>query len=188
MIDSRLAWFFFRDAMKVHLITDPTVAAHRVLGRPANSVETYTSVAEAEVRLAERSDSERVRFIRRYGADKTRLRNYDLVCDTTRATPEEIAARIVDALQTPPAGPHLLIDPHRIHSSADSGVGDDSIRLGYARPHFFVVDGLPAVHAALRDGLTLVSAHLVAEADEQIGGHSATAHFAARYQPAIRVR
>src|SRR5262249_44619167 len=38
VVDSRLAWFFFRDALKVHLITDPAVAAHRVLGRPANTV------------------------------------------------------------------------------------------------------------------------------------------------------
>jgi len=38
VMDSRLAWFFFRDAVKVHLITDPVVAAHRVMGRPADSV------------------------------------------------------------------------------------------------------------------------------------------------------
>ena len=42
IVDSRLAWFFFRDALKVHLITEPTVAAHRVVGRPTNAVETYT--------------------------------------------------------------------------------------------------------------------------------------------------
>jgi cytidylate kinase len=34
VVDSRLAWFFFQNALKVHLITDPTVAAYRVLGRP----------------------------------------------------------------------------------------------------------------------------------------------------------
>jgi cytidylate kinase len=102
VVDSRLAWFFFRDALKVHLITDPAVAAHRVLGRPANTVESYTSAAEAHARLSQRSESERLRFLERYGADKTRLRNYDLVCDSTRATPEEIVARIVDALAEAP--------------------------------------------------------------------------------------
>ena len=80
VVDSRLAWYFFREALKVHLIADPMIAAHRVLSRPANTVESYTSAAEARVRLAERSESERVRFLERYGADKTRLRNYDLVC------------------------------------------------------------------------------------------------------------
>jgi cytidylate kinase len=111
VVDSRLAWFFFRDALKVHLIIDPTVAASRVLGRPESSVEGYASVAEARERLAQRSESERVRFIDRYGADKTRLRNYDLVCDSTRATPEDIVARVVEALTEPPEGPRLFIDP-----------------------------------------------------------------------------
>jgi predicted cytidylate kinase len=85
VVDSRLAWFFFRDALKVHLITDPVIAAHRVLGRPADTVESYSSADEALQRLAERSESERVRFIERYGVDKTRLRNYDPVRATMRA-------------------------------------------------------------------------------------------------------
>jgi hypothetical protein len=37
----------FRDALKVHLITDPVVAAERVLGRPGDAVEHYGSVQEA---------------------------------------------------------------------------------------------------------------------------------------------
>src|SRR5437868_14284881 len=41
VVDSRLAWFFFRDALKVHLVTDATVAAHRVLWCPECSVERY---------------------------------------------------------------------------------------------------------------------------------------------------
>jgi CMP/dCMP kinase len=39
VVDSRLAWFFFTDAFKIHLITDPTVAARRVLARPSSEVE-----------------------------------------------------------------------------------------------------------------------------------------------------
>src|SRR2546423_4213592 len=185
VVDSRLAWFFFRDALKVHLITDPTVAAHRVLGRPDSSVESYTSAAEARQRLAERSESERVRFIERYGADKTRLRNYDLVCDSTRATPEDIVARIIEALSAPPDGPRLFIDPLRIHPTADRGIGAGPVRLGYARPHFFVIEGHRAVAAAVRDGRPLVRAALAAEADEPVDGRSAEAYFAG--QPVRRV-
>ena len=32
VVDSRLAWHFFTDALKVHLITEPIMAARRVLG------------------------------------------------------------------------------------------------------------------------------------------------------------
>jgi len=163
VVDSRLAWFFFRDALKVHLITDPAVAAERVLGRPGDTVESYVSATEARQRLAERSESERVRFIERYGADKTRLRNYDLVCDSTRATPKEIVARIVDGLVQPSGDVRLFIDPRRIRTAAGIVAGTGQIRLAYARPHFFAVDGLTELAAAVRDGQTLVSAVLAAE-------------------------
>ena len=84
-MDSRLAWHFFTDALKVHMITEPAEAARRVLARPSGPAESYTSLEEAKAKLRERSESERSRFIIRYGVDKARLRNYDLVCDTTRA-------------------------------------------------------------------------------------------------------
>jgi len=180
VVDSRLAWFFFRGALKVHLITDPTVAAHRVMRRPADAVERYGSVDEARRRLGERSESERVRFIQRYGADKTRLRNYDVVCDSTRATPEEIVARIVEALPEPPDSTQLFVDPRRIRLTDGPGADAGPVRLGYARPHFFIVDGRRAVGAAVRAGHTLVAAALAAEAGETVNGRSAEAHFAAR--------
>ncbi len=189
VVDSRLAWHFFREALKVHLIADPMIAAHRVMSRPANTVESYASATEARARLAERSESERVRFLQRYGADKTRLRNYDLVCDSTSATTEEIVARIIEALAGPPpldGRPRLYIDPRRIHPSIEHGTGTGPIRLGYARPDFFVVNGHREVHSAARDGHTLVQADLVAEADETIDDCSAETYYATHYRPTPR--
>jgi predicted cytidylate kinase len=157
VVDSRLAWHFFRDALKVHLITDPHVAADRVLGRPADSVENYSSHLEALKHLAERSESERIRFLDRYGADKTRLRNYDLVCDSTRATPGEIVERILEVLSTPPTGLRLFIDPRRIHASSDH---DGPVRLAYSRPNFYAVSGHAAINAAAHNGAALICATL----------------------------
>jgi predicted cytidylate kinase len=181
VVDSRLAWFFFRDALKIHLITDPAVAAHRVLARPADAVETYTSSAEARQRLAQRSESERARFLERYGADKTRLRNYDLVCDTTRATPDEVVTRVIDTLTTPPDETRLFIDPQRIHATVNPGADGGAIRLGYARPLFFVVSGHRALGDALHSGHRLVPAVLAAEGDEPIDGMSTHAYYATRH-------
>jgi predicted cytidylate kinase len=185
VVDSRLAWFFFRDALKVHLVTDPAVAAYRVLGRPTDGVERYASAAEARQRLAQRSESERVRFIERYGADKTRLRNYDLVCDSSRATPEEIVARIVEAMSAPAGDTRLFIDPRRIHRTAHRTADGGPVRLGYVRPHFFVVSGQRAVDAGVRAGHTLVPAVLVAEDAEPIDGLSAQTYFARHALPAV---
>lgn len=158
VVDSRLAWFFFRDALKVHLVTDPVVAAHRVLERPADAVEGYRSVAQARRRLAERSASERERFLKRYGVDKTRLGNYDLVCDSSRATPDEIVAAIVGVLPEPPGPLRLFVDPRRIELAAGEGSGAGPIRLRYDRPRFIAVAGRQAVRDAVRDGRTLVAA------------------------------
>jgi CMP/dCMP kinase len=157
VVDSRLAWFFFRDALKVHLITDPVVAAQRVLSRPSDTVENYTSLAEAMVRLAERSESERVRFLQRYGADKTRLDNYDLVCDSTRATPEAIVDHIVEALAAPPGVLRLFLDPRRI---VGDGPEDGAVRVRYSRPEFHLVTGRAKIRTAVLQERTLLAAIL----------------------------
>lgn len=186
VVDSRLAWYFFTDALKVHLITEPTVAATRVLGRPTE-VENYATVEEARSHLASRSESERFRFLTRYGADKLRLRNYDLICDTTRATPADIVEQMVECAQkpSPPAGePVCHLDPQRIFPTADlpasdSADADQPLAVGHSAPHFFVVRGHRALSAAVRSGQPLVRAELVAEGTEEINGAPCNEYFRA---------
>jgi cytidylate kinase len=192
VMDSRLAWHFFRNGFKVHLITEPTVAARRVLGRPANEVENYATLEEAKERLRSRSESERQRFLTRYHADKHALRNYDLVCDTTRARPEEVLELIVEAyegaIDARGASPLLLLDPARIYPTQEiralrdadaafveavGAAGPDAlepIAIGYADGQFYVVDGHRRLSAALRSGFRLVPGVLLAQDDEQIVG------------------
>jgi predicted cytidylate kinase len=187
IVDSRLAWFFFKDALKIHMITEPMVAARRVLSRPGDEVESYASVEEAIERLASRSESERLRFVTRYGADKTRLRNYDLICDSTGATPDQIVEAIVEVFHRPQtADPVLFLDPTRIYPTAEiTAVGGmwgsdlvesvkadpgslETISVGYAHPNFFVIDGHRRLSAAIQNGLRLVPARLAAEANEEV--------------------
>jgi predicted cytidylate kinase len=163
VVDSRLAWHFFADALKVHMIADPTVAATRVLARPGDAVERYATVEEARSRLTERSESERMRFLTRYGVDKTRLRNYDLVCDSTSAAPEDIVERIAEQLEADgTGGPALWLDPRRIRPD---GVPSPARTLAvrYAAPDFFAVEGQELVSEAIEAGRPLVEARLVAE-------------------------
>jgi predicted cytidylate kinase len=180
VVDSRLAWHFFTGALKVHLITDPAVAARRVLGRPGDAVEAYAGVEEALRDLADRSDSERQRFLTRYGVDKTRLRNYDLVCDTTRAAPEEIVERVIEHLDHPAGAPRpvCLLDPQRVQPTGADDASEEIV-VGYTAPHFFAISGHGALRAAVRSGDTLVPMVLAAEADEQIDGRTCGRYFAA---------
>ncbi|SCF32209.1 AAA family ATPase [Micromonospora mirobrigensis] len=210
VMDSRLAWHFFTHALKVHMITEPAEAARRVLLGRSGPAESYTSLEEAKAKLQERSESERNRFIVRYGVDKARLRNYDLVCDSTRATPEQVIQHVVDAYEgrlgadvLRDAPPLLLLDPARIYPTEDITTlrglwdsefvgevaegGDEALeplRIGYTGEYFFVVDGHRRLSAALQSGFPLVPAQLVAEADEPVvGGMSAVEYFTAQVRP-----
>jgi CMP/dCMP kinase len=193
IVDSRLGWHFFADAFKVHLITDATVAAQRVMARPADGVESYASLEEAKQRLHERSESERARFLARYHVDKARLRNYSLVCDTTRTRPEEVAAQIIDAFERYADGElSLLLDPSRLYPTehiknlrgswstagtdlvrkvAATNVNDlPPIRVGYDGHRFFIINGHRRVSTALRANATLIRAELAAEDTEIVVG------------------
>ncbi|MFI7577044.1 AAA family ATPase [Micromonospora sp. NPDC049497] len=212
VMDSRLAWHFFTDALKVHMITEPGEAARRALLRPSGPAESYTSLEEAKAKLRERSDSERNRFILRYGVDKARLRNYDLVCDSTRATPAEVITHIIDAYEgrlgadvLRDSPPLLLLDPARVYPTEDvsalrdlwdtgfvgevATAGDEALKplkIGYTGEYFFVVDGHRRLSAALQSGFHLVPALLVAEVDEPVvGGMSAVDYFAAQVRPGL---
>jgi predicted cytidylate kinase len=210
IMDSRLAWHFFTDALKVHMITEPGEAARRVLARPSGPAESYTSLEEAKLRLRERSDSERNRFILRYGVDKARLRNYDLVCDSTRAGAEEVIEQVVAVFtgqfgaevvrDTPPL---LLLDPARVYPTEEVATSRDGwdaepvaevgaageaalapLEIGYTGEYFYVVNGHRRLSEALRAGVRLVPGRLVAEADEEVvGGMNAVEYFAAQLRP-----
>ena len=206
VVDSRLAWHFFPEAFKVHLIADPGVAARRVMSRPESDVEAYPCMADAVAGLQRRSDSERTRFLLKYGVDKARLRNYDLVCDTTHAQPGNITDSILAAAGGtlsasmhvhPP--PLLLLNPRRVYPGPgvrhlrdlrESGPAEDLQQPGGADPepvsaaytgrYFYLVDGHRRLSAAVASGRTLLPARLVAEAGEQMAaGLSAQQYFEA---------
>jgi|SRR5450755_1377267 cytidylate kinase len=203
VVDSRLAWFFFTDALKIHLIVDPVIGAKRVMSRPASDVESYSSITEAVSRLRERDDSERVRFIRKYEIDKARLRNYDMICDSSRAQPENICEDIIAALKgdhgvdvLSKIPPLLDLDPSRILPSQNikslgyffdsafvaeiARAGHralDPISVAYCDRYFYVIDGHRRLSAAIRNGFTLVPARLVAEADETVAANLSACKF-----------
>ncbi|GGM89651.1 AAA family ATPase [Dactylosporangium sucinum] len=186
IVDSRLAWFFFHEAFKVHLVTEPGEAARRVLARPHSEVENYSSLDEAKTNLRSRSESERMRFLTRYGADKFRLRNYDLVCDSTRARPEEIVDLVqaafegrlgADILREQP--PLLLLDPMRVYPTREldfPAPTDDvtvpeamePLTVGHSGPDYYIIDGHRRLSAAVQAGLRLVPASLLAEGEEPV--------------------
>lgn len=95
VVDSRVAWRFLPHSLKVFLVCPPAVAAQRVHAQNRKD-ESYADRQHAVEQLRQRFESEKARFARYYGASLGNLRNYDLVIDTSLATPEQIADKVCD--------------------------------------------------------------------------------------------
>src|SRR5262249_41784093 len=96
VIESRLAGWIVRNeglaAVTVWIDCDPAVRAARV-AEPEG-----TSPAPARAENDERQRVERQRYLATYGIDLADLSIYDLVLDSTTATPDDLAGQVVDRM------------------------------------------------------------------------------------------
>ncbi len=98
IVDSRMAWHFVRDTFRIYLTTDPEAAAVRVM-RAGREAERFNTVSEAAERIRARKTSEKKRYFELYGVDCKDFNNYNIIIDTTFATPEQVADRIVEGIR-----------------------------------------------------------------------------------------
>lgn len=99
VMDARLGWYFIPDSVKVFLDVRLEVAAKRVYGAGRHT-ETENVDLDATVRaIAQRTESERERYIAYYGIDYFDPAHYDLVIDTSDLTPEEVVETILAHLR-----------------------------------------------------------------------------------------
>lgn len=98
VFDSRLAWNFVTESFKVFLMVDINEAANRVFNDNRDT-ETYASVQECKKALLDRQLLEQERFAQLYGIDYYNMNNYNLVLETTNASPEVIAKEILNRFE-----------------------------------------------------------------------------------------
>lgn len=105
VFDSRLAWNFAPKSFKVFVITDIDEAARRVFNDSlrANS-ESYESQEACKKALINRQKLETVRYKEIYDIDYYDMSNYNLVIESTNASPAEIAQEILDRMEEYQAG------------------------------------------------------------------------------------
>ncbi len=96
LIDSRMAWHFVRGTFRVYLTTELEVSAARIFAA-GRSEEHFETVAETAANIRLRRESEKKRYCDLYGVNNKDLFHYDLVLDTTYASPAEIATCLCDA-------------------------------------------------------------------------------------------
>lgn len=96
IIDARLGWYAVPDSFKVYLTVDIDEAASRAFNdENRKETEKFDTIEEQKKDLITRYKLENERYFNLYNVRKEDLSNYDLVIDTTKITPEEVADRII---------------------------------------------------------------------------------------------
>ncbi len=154
--DSRMAWHFAENTFKVYMYVDPTVAAKRVFLADRGNVEKYRDVDEAREMLVARSIEENKRFKDIYGVDNFDYRNYDLIVDSTSATPEQIAEIIVTEAanyeKCPFEHTKVMLSPYVLFPTKPYGTDDGDVITVALKDGFHYVVGGHGKLAALQIG------------------------------------
>ncbi len=164
--DSRMAWHFAENTFKVYMYVDPTVAAKRVLQADRGSVEKYASVEEAREMLIARSIEENKRFKDIYKVDNFDYNNYDLIIDSTSATPEQIAEVIVREAERyenePFAETKMMLSPYVLFPTKPFGTDDgEEIMISLKNGIHFAVSGHGKLAALQTGKANFAEAHFV---------------------------
>ncbi len=100
VIDSRLAFHFIPNSIKIFLKVDPKVAAKRIfrdIQAQKRAVEKgFGSEKEVLDGIIKRQQSEVKRYQKYYGIDYLDESNYDFVLDTTNLTVEQSIKKVLD--------------------------------------------------------------------------------------------
>lgn len=98
VLDSRLGFHFIPSAKKVFLKADLNTRAQRIF----NSIrltEENTTLKKTIENIKKRQTIDRQRYIEKYGVDYLDFSKYDLVLDTTKMQPEEVAEKIIEFMK-----------------------------------------------------------------------------------------
>ena len=178
IIDSRLAWHFTPGTFKVYLSTDIETSALRIMC--ANRCGEHASSLEDTIKdTRSRRNSEKKRYMEQYGLNIKDLSNYDLIVDTTNATPDEVADAIMAAFerwQIDKSYRALLITPERLRypdipsdpdlmseysSRLDMGDAVAEVLVTEDEGDFYLVEGLESALAYSFNMNTFIPATLV---------------------------
>lgn len=176
LFDSRLAWNFVEKSFKVFLSVDLSEAARRVYADASRGeVETYKSEADAAEQLAARAANEDARYEELYGIHYFDFNNYNLILDSSYATPEVIAALLMRevtarASENPEKRGQMFISPKRLGYSGNPSEEDLAAHAGEVAPgnvtvrvdgnKITVVRGKSVVKKAAEQGYGYVAAEL----------------------------
>lgn len=100
VVDGRLAYMHFPDAFKVFFYCEPEIAASRVFKNKRNTEKTFKTEAEVLARMTSSMESDRRRFITKYGnigdCYSYSPERFDLYIDTANLSNDGVIAKIIE--------------------------------------------------------------------------------------------
>ncbi len=94
VIDSRLAWHFIPNSVKLFLDVDLQEAAKRIFADQRTDEFHHETIEGMQKAITKRQNDDAARYKKWYNLDFLDLKNYDLVIDTTDKTQEQVLAII----------------------------------------------------------------------------------------------
>jgi CMP/dCMP kinase len=190
ILDSRLAWHFVPQSFKIHLIVNKKIAAQRIFNDTIRENEKYKSVEETIQSNIERRSSEVLRFKQQYNVDIDKLSNYNLVIDTSYATPDEIFNKVVEVYNKWKQGEKIcsfwispknvfptdkLNDQAKVYNDICDSVKTKGFLNEYAVTiiksdgSFLIFDGHKRISAAIKSNLNLIPSKIIGRDDAVFG-------------------
>ena len=168
IMDSRLAWHFIPTAFKVFLAVDPVVGAERVF-KASRHDENNASLDITIKNNLKRQTIEDQRFNQLYNINFRKYGNYDLIIDTSYATPLAIAQKINDCFNAWLKHQHfssLWITPRKLLPTLAMNAVDDHIQelsVFIYKEFIYIQQGHSLVIKAHRADTDLIPAKIITE-------------------------
>lgn len=100
IIDSRLAFHFIPNSIKIFLDVDIKEAAKRIFLEKRGEEKENTGLSETAKNIKARKDSEIRRYRKLYRLNPYNKKNYDFVLDTTKLTREQVAEKVAEFIRS----------------------------------------------------------------------------------------
>lgn len=96
IIDGRISFHFIPNATNIFLDIGEKEAAQRIFNKPREPDEpAYKNIKEVQQDIHKRMRANQEQYIRYYGIDYLEIKNYGLVIDSTKKTPEKVVQEIL---------------------------------------------------------------------------------------------
>jgi len=106
IIDSRVAWHFISDSLKIYLKVDEEEGAKRIyeeILKKDNRNETKKPPASVDYvmkKVQERRETDNKRYMQYYGINIRDKSNYDIVVDTTNLNPDQVFEEVLGFIRS----------------------------------------------------------------------------------------